>query len=442
MYQLIKVCCVVATWLFFTPLNASVSYRIYSEGNKIICEQVSDQTKVFENSNATKVLKFALENIKKEGGGSIHLVAGEYKLNRSIELGNKTTLTGDGISTKIQFSNQEPLEGGIYVNQSDGVTISNLSVSLRKGANVDAGIIVDNSGVCKITDVYVIGFRKYGIWLRNRSFLSTIDRCTLAGNLLSNIYLDQLNKDGRIGSFIPNMVTNSMIIGGGKGIEANNSLVVNIVGCMFHQTNDIAIHLHSISNAILISGCHTFQISDDAIVIEDTDELNISSNVISWHEGHGLVVKNSAWGTVSSNKFIDNGSYNTGASHNSSPVEELPDNFELKNGIMLNNVIGYHVGGNSIYNWGVVPRMKYGIEEDSLSYNNIIKDNCINYFDLEAVRSMGKGTIVKDNISEGEIPYTRLKRLTDKENRKRFETSIIQSYQTELTDEFIEALKE
>ena len=109
---------------------------------------------------------------------------------------------------------------------------------------------------------------------------------------------------------------------------------------------------------------------------------------------------------------------------------------------MLNNVIGYHVGGNSIYNWGVVPRMKYGIEEDSLSYNNIIKDNCINYFDLEAVRSMGKGTIVKDNISEGEIPYTRLKRLTDKDNRKRFETSIIQSYQTELTDEFIEALKE
>jgi parallel beta-helix repeat protein len=419
----------------------AISLQIYTGEEGVFCRDQYSLEKIYSDENPTDVILFALELLKKNDGGSIHVAAGEYLIKQPLTIGNNTTLKGEGIATKLKFVGKQFIEGCILINEAYGVTISDLLVSQTDESEIDAGIIVDGSGVCKITNVYAIGFKKYGIWLRNRTFLSRIDGCTVAGNKVSNIYLDELSKDGRYGNFIPNLITNSMIIGGGKGIEARNALVTHIIGCMIHQTNDIAIHLHSVSNSILISGCRTYQISSDALVVEDTDELNVTGNIFSWHEGNGIVVTNSAWGTISGNEFIDTGSFNPGVKDQTASIDELPDDFEGKVAILLKNVTGYHVGGNTIFNWDVCPKMKYGIEEDSLSHNNIITSNSINYFEMEGVRSSGSGTAVANNVSEGKIPYTRLKRYSDKQKERSFNTAILQSYQKELTMEFLNYLK-
>jgi hypothetical protein len=49
--------------------------------------------------------------------------------------------------------------------------------------------------------------------------------------------------------------------------------------------------------------------------------------------------------------------------------------------------------------------MQYGVTEDSSSENNLIAHNNINFFKQLPVRSAGKGTLVKDNVSEGPRAY-------------------------------------
>lgn len=437
----LKILIVAMATLLCSRSYANTSFQIYQDKDEIICSEYYSHKEVFRAQNPSDVVEFAIKQISGGNGGVIRIGAGTYEIDRPLTLASNTQLRGDGIATKLKFAGDEPMEGGIQVSQADAVTISNLALLPSEGSRVDAGIIVDASGLCRIEDVYVIGFQKYGIWLRNNTFLSRIDGCSVAGNHLSNIYLDKLSKGGRFGDFIPNLITHCMILGGGKGIEANNSIVTHIIGCMIHQTAGIGIHLHSISNSILISGCRTFQVRDDAVVVEDTDELNINGNIFSWHEGHGIRVRNAAWGTISGNEIIDNGSYNPGTADQKTKVEELPEDFEEKNGILLSNVTGYHVGGNTIFNWGVCPKMKYGIEEDALSYNNIISNNNINYFEQEGVHSSGTGTLVSDNISEGKTPYTKVKKLTNKQDAKATDTFILQSFQTELTEEFLNLIK-
>ena len=430
----------IVTFILNTGLAAS-NLLVYTDNGVTICKDFYSQKQIYSNKDATKTIRFALDHVNENGGGSIHMAAGLYEISEPLVIGNNIKFEGDGIATKLKFVSSTLMEGAIMVKNADGVMITDLSVMPAEGIEVDAGIIVDNSGLCKIVNIYVFDFHKYGIWLRNRSFLSSIDGCTVGGNKIANIYLDGLSKDGRYGNFIPNLITHTMIIGGGKGIEARNALVTHIIGCMIHQTNDIAIHLHSTSNSILISGCRTFQISNDALVIENTDELNVTANIFSWHEGNGIVIKNSAWGNISGNEFTDTGSFNPGTRDQTSGIEELPVGFEGKVAILMKNVTGFHVGGNAIFNWGVCPKMKYGIEEDSLSHNNILSGNNINYFALKGIKSAGTGTLILNNISHGEIPYTRIKMDEDKEKGRTFDTKTLQSYQPELTTEFINSLR-
>lgn len=44
----------------------------------------------------------------------------------------------------------------------------------------------------------------------------------------------------RAGAFVPNLVTNCTIFGGGKGIETKRAIVLNIVGCMVYQTCSVS----------------------------------------------------------------------------------------------------------------------------------------------------------------------------------------------------------
>lgn len=415
----------------------AASYEVFKDGNNVILQEKFSNKILKSGTNETEILEYCLDLMAKEDGGRLDIGAGEFFISGSLKIGNNITIAGQGKFTKLIFTGQHSMAEGIQIKDAVDVEIRDVMV-ISRDQQVRSGIVVDNSGSCYLLNSKVIGFGEYGVVFKNNTFLSKVEGCELGGNLISNIYFEELAKKGRYGDFLPNTISNNTIVGGGKGIETKRAIVANIIGCSIYQTTDIGIHLHSVSNSVLISGCRTFQITGHAVLVEDTDELNVSSNIFCWHTGSGIVVRNAAWGTISANEFIDNGSYNPNVPNNTVTYEEVPESYTFKDGIVLANVSGFTVGNNAIFNWGVCPKMSNGIFEDELSYNNIISGNNINYFENKAIDSNGTNSIVKDNISRASIPYTQLKNETDKNIDKISNIKIIQSFDKSMILEYLE----
>jgi hypothetical protein len=191
---------------------------------------------------------------------------------------------------------------------------------------------------------------------------------------------------------VPNPVNNSFAYGGGHGFETKRPIVLNIVGCAVFQAKGYGFYLHTTSNSVLISGCRTFQIEKDAVSVDNTAELNVSSNIFCWHRGHGIVMNNVQWATITANNFIDSG------------VRTRDGSFT--NGVVTENKLeGVQVTGNAIFNWGDQNPMTYGITEDETCANNIIANNNINYYTQKDIAAKGKQTLISINIGIGERSF-------------------------------------
>jgi parallel beta-helix repeat protein len=290
-------------------------------------------------------------------------------------------LRGSGRATRLVVT----AETGLRLEGLKGAAVAELS--LMGNGTARQGIVIDNSGTCQVQDVYAQGFTEYGIVLQNNSFLCEISSCKLADNRKANLYLANLFQGGRGGDFVQNEVKNCIVYRGGHGIECNRAIVVDIVGCSVFQPSGYGYYVHSGSNSVLISGSRTYQTESHPVVVNDSHEINISGNIFCWQRGHGIVLHNVSWGSVSSNNIIDSGVRTRDGSH--------------MNGIVIEGSKGLQVTANAIFNWGDQAPMLMGITEDGASHHNLIAHNNINYFTGQAVQSAGKGTLVKDNVSEG-----------------------------------------
>jgi hypothetical protein len=252
--------------------------------------------------------------------------------------------------------------------------------------------------------------------------------CSLAGNGKAGIFLDR-HRRGKFGDFIPNLITNCIVYGGGKGIDCFGTTVLNIVACCVYQTGDIAFHVHDVSYSVLISGCRSFQIGSHAVVAENNGEFNLSSNIFCWHTGHGVVVKDCGWGTICGNEIIDSGSYNPGTVDFATRIDAVPPDVPLYNGIDLSDSRGFNISGNTVFNWPQARKMQVGIREDKGCYDNNIVGNTVNYFEKAGILAEGTGTRVSDNMIEADRPY-----------HGNPNGEMIQSFQAELTSQFIDSL--
>lgn len=439
--------------LFFTALlllisaGAAISSEVMTQG--FIAFKTGDEIKImgdydrkvyFTSFNASEALQYALDQLA-EDGGELEIGNGRYYLESPLILYDNIKLSGKGRSTKLTISEKNREGTGILCKGINAALITGLTLSAGNNPDARTGIVIDNCGDVKIQGIYAVGFSDYGLWMRNSSFLCEISNCSFAGNRKANIYLSKL-RYGRIGNFIPNLISDCTIYGGGKGIECNEVIVLNIVGCILYQTRDVGFHLHTGSNSVLISGCRTFQISNDAVRVEDTHELNITGNIFCWHTGHGIFVRNSAWGSISGNNIIDNGSYNPGGPAFDTKMSDIKKDIPLKNGVCLSAVRGYQVTGNAIFNWSVVPKMKYGILENGACFKNIITGNNINYYEEGDVLSLGEATTIANNSGFGESTYFEMQDLEMTSfDDDQFWQGSIQSFQPELVQDFIESLK-
>jgi len=360
-------------------------------------------------------------------GGQVFIEQGRYPIAWPIRLRNRVKLSGAGRSTRLEVAG----EAAVLLESLDSAEVADLTIVAATGSSAQAGLILDGCGDCQVTNVLAGGFTGHGIWLRNDSFLCTIRGCSAAGNAKSNIYLQDLAEKGRSGEFLPNLVADCTVYGGGKGIETKRTIVANIVGCCVFQTRDTGFHVHTESNSIVITGCRTFQVGKHAVLLEDTDEFNLSSNIFCWHIEDGVVIRNAHWGAITGNEIIDTGSYNSNVPDRTAGWDTLPKDLPRYSGLKLLNAQGYSVTGNTIFNWPVCPPMEYGIYEDAASFKNNFTGNNVNLYDKEAVLSLGTESATCNNIGYADRPH----RPFSAEGRGM--ASFYQTFLTGLTDKFV-----
>ncbi len=425
-----------ATLTIVTAGQISQSYIIYQKDNSVIVRGFIDgQEKSFDKTE--KAIYYAIEQLGKVGG-EILLQNGDYILEDQIDLKSRISLKGSGPGTSLIMSENHKTGIAISGDTIDRAVVSNLSIKAPKNnTNTKVGILFDHCGDSQIKDVFCLGLKEYGIWVRNNSFLCEIRGCKLADIGKSAILLDHFERGGRGGDYVPNLVTNCIVYGGNIGIELKRAIVVNVVACQVYQTKKQAFYIHETSNSVILSGCRTFQIQGDAVVVEKSNELNISSNIFCWHEGHGIVLENVTWGTVTANEIIDTGSINVydPSIKPKDPNETRQFTFlppedkkiELKNGIWLRKKCrGITVTGNAIFNWPVCPPMKAAIEEDKYCSNNIFSANNINFCE-EGIVSNGNGSVSANNVVFAPRSYIGGR------------SKAFQSFDVKVTEKFIES---
>jgi parallel beta-helix repeat protein len=404
-------------------IDITQDYDIYLDGGACkACGQIDGAE--LASGPASAVIQVAIDKLG-EGGGAVCLQRGTYTLDRPVRLRDHVTLKGKGRGTKLVAADTFTGEALIIAEEVLSVEVRDLLFTANQEPS--CGVVYDATGDSRITNVTAAGFAFYGFWIRKNSFLCSVESCVAAGCGRAGIFCDRLG-EGRYGDYVPTRIANCTVYGGGNGIACSHAIVVNIVGCVVYQTNGYGFYLRDTSNSIVISGCRTFQISNHAVVVEDTHELNITGNIFCWHTGHGVVIHGCSWGTITGNNVIDNGSYNFDCRNFTRTPAELPEDLEQFNGIDISASRGCTVQGNAIFNWACAPRMLYGIREDGECFKNVIANNTVNLFEHAAVLSEGKESIARDNAGH-EYPAF-------EGNDKN-----IQTYHRQLTEDFIRLVR-
>lgn len=385
---------------------------------------VTDMTReqVYDAPDAAAAVQHAVDAMA--GGGGVTLGRGEFALEAPVLLRDRVWLRGGGRGTQLRVAS----EVGVLAEGVKGALVSDVAL-VAAGEDARAGVVLDACGDCTVRDVFAARFADYGVWVRNNSFLCTVRGCSLAGNGSANLFFDELAR-GSYGDFLPNLAAHCVIYGGGKGVDCNRSIVLNIVGCLVYQTGAVAYHVRNTSNSVLISGCRSFQITGPAVLVEGAHEFNLSSNIFCWHTEHGVHVKDCNWGTISGNEIIDTGSYNSGQKDTTTQVQDVTAEMPLYTGIVLEGVQGFNVSGNAIFNWPVAPRMAYGVREDAGSFGNSIVSNTINFYEHGAVLAEGRETDEAHNVGYRDKPYQSPDAVG----------TTYQSFMTELTEGLIEEM--
>jgi hypothetical protein len=375
---------------------------VYRTGDAVRAQGAIDRSEIAAGRDAAGVIQTALEALGPEGGDLL-LAPGDFALDAPVEVPSNIWLHGAGRGTRLRVTRANKRGIALVAEGQRGIDVSNLTL-VGDSEGAEAGIRFSGCGDTKVRDVTAALFAGYGIWVREHSFLCEVRGCTLAGNRKAGIFFEN-HRRGRWGDFIPNLVTNCILYGGGRGIDCLETTVLNIVACAAYQTRDTAFLIRDVSYSVLISASRTFQIDGTAVVVQNTGEVNLSSNVFCWQTGDGVVLRNVGWGTVCGNEIIDSGSYNPDAPDFTTPQAAVPPDVDLRCGLVLEDARGITVSGNTVFNWPQARRMRAGIVERGQCRQNAITGNSVDYFHEAGILSVGEGTLVANNVVERDRPH-------------------------------------
>jgi len=354
-----------------------------------VAKNVLSQT-VLGEGDASTAIGLALAALG-DAGGCVQLSAGEFPLTGSIQLSSRQSLKGSGRATRLLAPDSDS-EAVVRADRSDGVEVSDLSVVGGPG-RAEIGVLFDSCGDSRVTSVFGKEFSKFGIQLRNHSFLCQVNHCSVSGCQQANYSFFDLGRNGRGGEYVPNIANGCVSYGGEVGFEAEGALVLNLIGCMVHQSKSHGFYIHHESNSVLLSGCRTFQVGGNAVDVLASHELNISSSIFCWTRGHGIHLRKVSWGVVNGCNVIDVGSR--------SRDDKCKDGINMGEGTE-----GVQVSGNTLFSWADQVPLAHGVFEDESCRNNAMRCNNLNYFTKEnGFVAEGAGSVAEDNVEFAHPPY-------------------------------------
>jgi len=351
--------------------------------------QISGKS-LHKTSSADEAIQFAINQLPK--GGTVCLQAGDYLVKNQINLKSFVTLTGSGTSTIIRM--QTGHNTGIAINGDTLVkaVVSNLSIMASKDdSTATAAIKLSSCGDCQISDIFCLGMKHAGVWLATNTFLTEIRSCKFAGIKGAGVLLEHLAFPGGLGGeAVPNLVSNCIAYRCGIGFSMKRTIVLNINGCAAHQCKN-AFNLND-SYSVCISGCRSFQIEEEAVILDNSGEINITGNIFCWSVKEAIKLNKVRWGTISGNNLIDVGSINY-YTRDMNPEKKRVLFYPVPKGVVvphysaltLSDVRGVAISGNALFNWNQCPKMLYGIYEEENCAHNLITSNNINWVVNEGV---------------------------------------------------------
>lgn len=339
-----------------------------------------------EDARADVVFNRCITALAEQGGGEIRVGPGTFEFHAPVELGSRIRITGSGRSTALKAANDNR-DGTIFIaSEKDEILLSDFVCQGNPSNNSEksAGIIIDNCGDSEIRSVFARDFSGYGFWLRNDAFLCRIHDCVSARNGKAGYYISDINAGGRGGDYITSDIKDCLSYAErGNGFELISSLCVNISGCNVYHAKGNGYYFRQGANSILLTGSRCFKAEGNGILVENSHELNVTSNIVCWNRGHGIELNHVIWGTVTGNEFIDSGG----------SVEPK------KHGIYIHtDSRGIQVTGNNVFAWEDQLPMIYGIYENDDCQSNNITGNFINRYENEAIYCRGKGSVAADNV--------------------------------------------
>ena len=324
--------------------------------------------------------------LSRQGGGHLTIGSGIYEIAAPLRLPSMTTIQGSGRATVLRLSPANAQGVIFHLEERDASAIADLTVQGIPGAGRGIGVLLTECGDCEVRGVYARDFDGYGIVLERNCFVNKVTGCTTSGNGKAGTLIKD-TKRGRGGDWTPNLILGCTSIGeAGHGVELEFAICTNIVGCQVYQPGGHGFYFHAESNSTCLTGSRVYQGSQNGILVENSHELNVSSNIICWNKGHGIELSYVVWGTVSANNFIDNGGRT-----------------QQRYGIYIHtDTHSVEVTANAIFNWEGHKPMLGGIHEAADCAHNQITNNTINYYTGEAVTSLGRGSVAANNLGVAE----------------------------------------
>lgn len=361
----------------------------------VSARQGAFQVRAFEEApqtfaKADEALARAVTLAEEMGGGCVRLLAGEYPTTRPVVLRSRVRLVGSGRATRIVLHNREGA-AAISAEEADAVEVADLAVIAGTTRQEAIGILFHHCGDCRLTGTFAKGFAEAGVMVRKNSFLCRVEGA-VAADCGRGFHLQYLSVDGRGGDFLPSLLLGCSAYGGGVGFALEKSVVINLVGCMVHQTRSHGFLLWNHSNSVVLSGCRTFQIEGDAVHVDESHEFNATGNIFCWTRGDNIVLRRVSWATICGNNIIDAG------------VRDHSG--ELRNGVVIRDKCeGVQVTGNNVFNWGDQTEMKWGILEDGTGRKISVVANNINYFREGGYKLPAETTTEAYNVALGAPSY-------------------------------------
>jgi parallel beta-helix repeat protein len=358
------------------------SYLLYKTKDKILARGRATGEIILQSENAASVIQDTLDILESQGGGELLIECGTYLVDTPLNLPDMVSVRGIGRATVLKLDHANADGTIFYAEGKQSVRIADLTCQGLPAASRGTGILFDECGDCEISGVHARDFREYGFLLRNNCFMNRLQNNTTSGNGLAGTLVKD-TKSGRGGDWTPNLIIGCTSIGEeGHGFELSFAICTNIVGCQVYQPTGHGFYIHSESNSTCLSGSRVYQGSQNGILVENSHELNVSSNIVCWNKGHGIELNYVVWGTVSANNFIDNGGRT-----------------QQRYGIYIHtDTHSVQVTANAIFNWEGHKPMLGGIFEALDCSHNQISHNTINYYTDDAVTSLGRESISTHNL--------------------------------------------